>query len=181
MLAAVAALAMTLGPTASSAWAAASPGRIPPPCNAAFQFPGPGLYPSGGCIVTVTGGGITISPKVLHVGQPITATLKPPPPSENATWDWGNFVATVGFGSKHISGCKPQDTSCTVQASKEAVSNVWEVYELGVNLNPVGCCGGLQVSGDYFIVNNNLHQLSGRVELSGGTPGSQKPEAGVRV
>jgi hypothetical protein len=165
----------------AGAWAASSPGPIPPACNAEFQFPPPGFYPSGGCLVQGNGG-LTIEPKVVHVGQDLTATIPTPPAADrNATWDWSNFVAVVGFGSKRLSGCGPNQLTCTVQASSEGKSNVWETYMHGVNENPVGCCGGLSVSSDYFIINNDLFELSGEVRFSEGTPQSEKPAPGVEV
>ena len=151
------------------------PGALPPQCNAAFQFPGPGLYPTGGCLVQGAGG-LTIEPKVVRVGESLTATISEPPAAAHATWDWGNFAATAGFGSKHLHGCMPQDTSCTVQASARAVSDVWETYMHGVNTNVIPCCGGLSVSSDYFIVNDSLFRVSGTVTDTDGTPAP-----GVRV
>jgi len=113
-----------------------------------------------------------VEPRVLHVGQHITGTVTPGGNDEH--WDWKAFVKQVG-GGKVVSGCGDDVSSCTVKASHKAVSNVWEVFGEGVDIPFLGS-RATSISSDYFIVNNDLAQLSGTVSA-----GPHKPLSGVEL
>jgi hypothetical protein len=173
---AVLALGCLLAPSASHA-AGAAPSEAPPvKCSETptGQWPEPeGLYRGGACLIQGYGG-LTISPRVVAVGEPITAAVTgtPTPPPE-ATWGWTGFVAEVG-GGHVLSGCGANSGSCTVEASSGAVSNTWEVFSHGVSYP--GIFAGTSYSSEYFIVEGGGGTITGSV-----TSPSHKGLAGVTV
>ncbi|HTW98864.1 MAG TPA: hypothetical protein VMD59_08815 [Acidimicrobiales bacterium] len=104
-------------------------------------------------------GGLSIEPKVVHVGQDITATTGADPGQD--TWSWHLFVGEVG-GGKAVSGCGADEASCTVKASSRATSGTWELFGEGIVIPFLGGTG-TSSSSDYFIINDDLYGVSGIV------------------
>lgn len=144
------------------------------------QWPEPeGLVRSGACLIQGVGG-LTISPKVVEAGEPITASMTNVGQAEErqeAKWGWSGFAGEVG-GGHVISGCGEKSSSCTVRASAQAASTGgWEVFSHAVSYG--GIFGGTSYSSDYFDVSSCGAALSGEVRSVGGR--NVQPAAGVRV
>ena len=156
---------------------------MPPQCDPSSPSfpPSVGLAgPGGGCLLQGNGG-LALSPKTVHTGGELKATL-PTPPQNNErstfTWDWSGFANSLGqkdgIGTA-VSGCGAQATSCTVrvQISQPGVYT----YTHGVAGAIVPCCSGTSVSSDFFGV--DVYKVSGTVKIAGGP--TKVPNVGVNV
>lgn len=162
--------------------AASSPGPVPPDCasdptiQAAGGEPTPGLAGAApaGCLIQSWAATFSLSPHVLHVGQQVTATVSPTGKLPGTGWSWSNFTAEMQAGLRHHRHCGDNVTTCAVTVGPDVPEGQYQVYVQGL-ATPLGGA----VSSDYFVVDNNLFQLSGRVEYQ--AAGTRTPAADVQV
>ncbi|MBV9465529.1 MAG: hypothetical protein JO169_05385, partial [Solirubrobacterales bacterium] len=175
--------ALLLLPASSGLSAESSPGAVPPQCGddptvlQAGGEPTPGLDgpAPGGCLIQSWAATFALSPHVLHVGQKLTGTVETTGKLNGVGWSWSNFTAEMQLGShKPRLHCADNAPTCTVIVGPNVVSSVYQVYSQGLN-TPLGGA----VSSDYFIVNNDLQELSGRVDYQ--NDGKRTPAAGIEL
>jgi|GEM_PF-3966115 len=181
---------------AGTALASASPGPVPQQC------PGPvaGGVPPGGvqfdayqssCLIQSGEFGFSIGPRVLHVGQDIEGTAVNTTGKDSWTWNCAQYQVGVsnpgscfvkelgGPHAKPVSGCGANAPTCTVKVSADVASTTWTIYGMDASVPSFNTFAGA-VSTDYFIVDNDLYELSGKVLFSTGT-GKEKPAADIEV
>lgn len=178
--------------TVSSVLAASeSPGRVPPQCGTykpwinAGGNPPEGVNGPGGpedCQIQSGEFGFSISPHVLHVGEKITGHAVNTTGHDKWTWDkrcqgaGDCFVQDLGGPrAKPVSGCGKNAPTCTVRVSAAVASKRWRVYGKAATVPIVGGEFATAYSSDYFIVDNELNQLSGIVKAG------SKPLGGATV
>jgi hypothetical protein len=154
----------------------------------AGRGPSSGLLgpPPSGCLIQPPEFGFSLSPHVLHVGEAVQArlTLTTPDAMPRATWSWSNIEAVIEKGlrrDQRPKRCSDQAMSCTLEAGPGITSAKWQVCSMGADVPVVGGMLAGAVSSDYFIVDDQLHQLSGTVRFDRGPSRAPMPVAGVAV
>lgn len=176
------AAAALLWPVTSVLGAASSPGPVPPDCGddptiqAAGGEPVAGLAgpAPAGCLIQSWAATFSLSPHVLHVRDEVTAKVTTSGKLPGTGWSWSNFTAEMQAGLEHRRHCEDNAPTCTVRVGPDVPEGRYQVYVEGL-ATPLGGA----VSSDYFVVDNNLFELSGKVEHQ--NEGTRTPASGVRV
>jgi hypothetical protein len=155
--------ALALAPSPAFALTEALPGPPPPSCGALFP---------GQCLIQTRNGGFSLSSHVVRAGGTITGIV-----TNRCLYQQGTAPCPIDWSAmgpigRRVSGCRPQDASCTIRIARNAQSDAYYVVNIGITSDQ-----GVGWSSDYYaVVGQGSALIRGTV-----TNRDQDPVGGVAV